>query len=298
MNKKIGLWLLASRPKTLVASIIPVSLVVCLAYKQVANVEIGLVFMCFLFSILVQVATNFANDYFDSLTGADDLRVIAPVRFASNEMIKGTHLRNVSYLILVFAFVLGILIMVLSGASYLLLFIGVSSVLCALAYTGGPFPFAYNGLGDVFVVIFFGFVAICTTHYVLVTSAGQIWRPNWIIPLGVGFIINNLLVVNNYRDRKTDVMVSKKTTVVLFGKQFGRILYFLGFLIPCVLCALVQNNLKITFILFPFGILLVYKLIKAEKKKDFDFLLSTTAMYVVVYGLLLAWAIVQNNTDM
>ena len=298
MNKKIGLWLLASRPKTLVASIIPVSLGVCLAYKQVANVEIGLVFMCFLFSILVQVATNFANDYFEYLTGADDLRVIAPVRFASNEMIKGTHLRNVSYLILVFAFVLGLLIMVLSGASYLLLFIGVSSVLCALAYTGGPFPFAYNGLGDVFVVIFFGFVAICTTHYVLVTSAGQIWRPNWIIPLGVGFIINNLLVVNNYRDRKTDVMVSKKTTVVLFGKQFGRILYFLGFLIPCVLCALVQNNLKITFILFPFGILLVYKLIKAEKKKDFDFLLSTTAMYVVVYGLLLAWAIVQNNTDM
>ena len=74
MNKKIGLWLLASRPKTLVASIIPVSLGVCLAYKQVANVEIGLVFMCFLFSILVQVATNFANDYFDSLTGADDLQ--------------------------------------------------------------------------------------------------------------------------------------------------------------------------------------------------------------------------------
>ncbi|MBT3668461.1 MAG: 1,4-dihydroxy-2-naphthoate octaprenyltransferase [Opitutae bacterium] len=293
MNKKLGLWLLASRPKTLVASIIPVSLGVCLAYKQTANVEIELIIMCFLFSVLVQVATNFSNDYFDSLTGADDLRELAPARFAGSELIKGTHLRNASYSILVFAFFVGLLIMEFSGASRILLFTGVCSVLSALAYTGGPFPFAYNGLGDLFVVIFFGFVAICTTHYVLVTAVGKIWEPNWIIPLGVGFMINNLLVVNNYRDRKTDVMVSKKTTVVLFGKQFGEVLYFIGFFIPCVICPLVDNDLKISFILFPFGGFLIYRLFKAEKKKDFDFLLSSTAISVVMYGCSLAWAIVQ-----
>ena len=82
MNKKIGLWLLAARPKTLVASIIPVSLGVCLAFEQVSIIRIELIIMCFLFSILVQIATNFANDYFDSLTGADDLRVLAPERFS------------------------------------------------------------------------------------------------------------------------------------------------------------------------------------------------------------------------
>ena len=291
MNKKIGLWLLAARPKTLVASIIPVSLGVCLAFKQVSNIPIELITMCFLFSILVQIATNFANDYFDSLTGADDLRVLAPERFSDSELIKGTHLRNASYVILVFAFIIGVLIMELSGASRFLLLTGICSVLCALAYTGGPFPFAYNGLGDLFVVIFFGFVAVCTTHYVLVSSTEEIWNPNWIVPLGVGFVINNLLVVNNYRDRETDKMVGKKTLVVLLGRKFGIILYFTGYLISCVICPLVDNQLLMVVALLPSSLLLVHKLNKARLKKDFNFILTATAISVVLYGLALGWAI-------
>ena len=291
MNKKIGLWLLAARPKTLVASIIPVSLGVCLACKQVSSIPIELITMCFLFSILVQIATNFANDYFDSLTGADDLRVLAPERFSDSELIKGTHLRNASYVILVFAFIIGVLIMELSGASRFLLLTGICSVLCALAYTGGPFPFAYNGLGDLFVVIFFGFVSVCTTHYVLVSSTEEIWNPNWIVPLGVGFVINNLLVVNNYRDRETDKMVGKKTLVVLLGRKFGIILYFTGYLISCVICPLVDNQLLMVIALLPPSLLLVHKLNKARLKKDFNFILTATAISVVLYGLALGWAI-------
>lgn len=295
MNKRTGLWLLASRPKTLVASIIPVSLGVCLAFKEVSNISIELIAMCFLFSILVQIATNFANDYFDSLTGADDLRDLAPERFSDSELIKGIHLRNASYIILVIAFIIGVLIMEFSGASRFLLVIGTCSVMCALAYTGGPFPFAYNGLGDFFVVIFFGFVAVCTTHYVLVSSTTKIWNPNWIIPLGVGFIINNLLVVNNYRDRETDEMVGKKTIVVLLGRKFGIILYCTGYIISCVVCPLVDNQLAIVTILFPVSLLLVHKLNKAKEKKDFDSILTATAISVVLYGLAVGWAIVSSE---
>ena len=295
MNKKIGLWLLASRPKTLVASIIPVSLGVCLAFEQVSSIPIELIIMCFLFSILVQIATNFANDYFDSLTGAEDLRVLAPERFSDSELIKGTHLRNASYIILVFVFIIGVLIMEFSGASRFLLLIGISSVICALAYTGGPFPFAYNGLGDFFVVIFFGFVAVCTTHYVLVSSTSEIWNPNWIVPLGVGFVINNLLVVNNYRDRDTDKMVGKKTIVVLLGRKFGIFLYFAGYLISCVICPLVDNQLLLVATLFPLSLLLVYKLNKARLKKDFDFVLTATAISVILYGLAVGWVIANSG---
>jgi 1,4-dihydroxy-2-naphthoate octaprenyltransferase len=251
--------------------------------------------MCFLFSILVQIATNFANDYFDSLTGADDLRVLAPERFSDSELIKGTDLRNVSYIILVFAFIIGVLIMEFSGASRFLLLIGISSVICALAYTGGPFPFAYNGLGDFFVVIFFGFVAVCTTHYVLVSSTSEIWNPNWIVPLGVGFVINNLLVVNNYRDRDTDKMVGKKTIVVLLGRKFGIFLYFAGYLISCVICPLVDNQLLLVATLFPLSLLLVYKLNKARLKKDFDFVLTATAISVILYGLAVGWVIANSG---
>ena len=220
MRKKIVNWVVASRPKTLVASLVPVGIGVSLAFKQTANLSFLLILFCFLFSILVQVATNFANDYFDSLSGADDQRVLGPKRFTSSGLISGKALRNMSYILLIFAFSLGIVIMESSGTSRVLLLIGILSVISAVAYTGGPFPLAYNGLGDLFVVLFFGFVAVCTTHYVLVTDVGIAWKPNWILPLGIGFIINNLLVVNNYRDKETDEENGKNTLIVILGKKF------------------------------------------------------------------------------
>ena len=93
------------------------------------------------------------------------------------------------------------------------------SILFGLGYTGGPFPLAYNGLGDVFVILFFGYVAILTTHYVILSARRVELEPNLILPLGVGFVINNLLVVNNYRDYEDDKEVGKKTLVVVLGKK-------------------------------------------------------------------------------
>jgi 1,4-dihydroxy-2-naphthoate octaprenyltransferase len=152
---------------------------------------------------------------------------------------------------------------------------------------------AYNGLGDVFVILFFGFVAVGMTHYVLLTDAGEMWVPNWLIPMGTGFMINNLLVVNNYRDRKTDQKVRKNTSVVLLGKNFGLALYFCGFLIPCVLCPLIDNRLGLVTILFPFGLYLVFRLIRAKQKCDYSFLLSSSAVSVLLFGILTAWSLIR-----
>jgi 1,4-dihydroxy-2-naphthoate octaprenyltransferase len=287
---KLSIWVLAARPKTLVASIIPVSLGTSLAFQQSEDLSFALIGMCFLFSFLVQIATNFANDYFDFLKGADEQRTLGPKRFSTHGVIAGLDLRNAAYTLLVFAFILGVFMMENSGASRWLLLIGIASVLSAIAYTGGPFPFAYNGLGDVFVILFFGFVAVCTTHYILITEAGHLWEPNWVVPLGVGFSINNLLVLNNYRDRNTDLMVGKKTLIVLLGQKFGISLYFFGFFTSFVLCPLIESRLIYATILFPIGLYLVWKLSKASKKKHYDFLLTCTSLSVLVYGLVIAFA--------
>ena len=293
VQHKLSIWLLAARPKTLVASIIPVSLGASLAFQQSEDLSFALLTMCFLFSMLVQVATNFANDYFDFLKGADEQRTLGPQRFSTHGVITGLDLRNASFILLFSAFILGVFMMENSGASRWLLLIGIASVLSAIAYTGGPYPFAYNGLGDVFVILFFGFVAVCTTHYILITEAGRLWEPNWVIPLGVGFIINNLLVLNNYRDRNTDKMVGKNTLIVIVGNKFGIFLYFLGFLTSFILCPLLDSRLTYATTLFPIGLYLVWKLNKASEKKHYDFLLTSTSLSVVAYGLVMVWALTQ-----
>jgi 1,4-dihydroxy-2-naphthoate octaprenyltransferase len=285
------LWFIATRPKTLVASIIPVSLGGCLAVKQVGVdvINILLLILCFAFALLIQVATNFFNDYSDNLKGADDQRTLGPTRFSHQGLLNGKSLRNASFIILLLAFGIGLFIMEYSGATRWLLLVGTTSVLCALAYTGGPIPFAYNGLGDIFVILFFGFVAVCTTHYVMVVSAQQAWSPNWIVPLGIGFLINNLLVVNNYRDWKTDRDVGKKTLVVLLGRKFGLLLFFLGNVVPLVVCPIMDKQFIAVTVFIPVGLYLYYLLQVAKSKRDYSFLLAGTSMLIVSYGILVGW---------
>ena len=285
------LWFIATRPKTLVASIIPVSLGGCLAVKQVGVdvINILLLILCFAFALLIQVATNFFNDYSDNLKGADDQRTLGPTRFSHQGLLNGKSLRNASFIILLLAFGIGLFIMEYSGATRWLLLVGTTSVLCALAYTGGPIPFAYNGLGDIFVILFFGFVAVCTTHYVMVVSAQQAWSPNWIVPLGIGFLINNLLVVNNYRDWKTDKDVGKKTLVVLLGRKFGLLLFFLGNVVPLVVCPIMDKQFIAVTVFIPVGLYLYYLLQVAKSKRDYSFLLAGTSMLIVSYGILVGW---------
>lgn len=287
-------WLLAARPKTLVASVIPVTLGGCLSFQQTGEMNYFLISLCLIFALLIQVSTNFYNDYFDHLSGADSKRKLGPKRLAEAGLIDGKKLRNFAFIILVIAFGIGIFIMEYSGASRLLLFVGITSVLCAFGYTGGPYPLAYNGLGDLFVIIFFGFVAICSTHYVLVIACNEVWVPNWLVPLGVGFQINNLLVVNNYRDRITDKDVGKRTLVVLLGKNFGVLQYFLGYSIPCIICPILDNKLDFLFFLWPVGVFLNYKMVKAKSKKNFNSVLGLTSSSIVLYGALLAWLLAKS----
>ena len=276
-------WLQASRPKTLVASFLPVVAGFLLAYEQSPMVSKLVGFLCLLYCLLIQISTNLANDYFDFIKGADSKRENAPVRMVSSGLIKPRTMLVASLFVFFISFVLGIHIMnSVDGSPYLIL-VGIFSVIFGIGYTAGPFSIAYNGMGDVFVVIFFGFVAVLSTQYVIILSVGLEWKPDWLLPLGVGFVINNLLVVNNYRDFKEDRVVGKKTLVVILGKRFGLVLFLVGVLISTLLIPILVPSAWPTIFLLPFGIFSFWRLPKALTRIDYDKILSVSAATVMGY---------------
>ena len=276
-------WLQASRPKTLVASFLPVVAGFLLAYEQSPMVSKLVGFFCLLYCLLIQIGTNLANDYFDYIKGADSKRENAPVRMVSSGLIKPRTMLVASLFVFFISFVLGIYIMnSVDGSPYLIL-VGIFSVIFGIGYTAGPFSIAYNGMGDVFVVIFFGFVAVLSTQYVTILSVGLEWKPDWLLPLGVGFVINNLLVVNNYRDFKEDMVVGKKTLVVILGKRFGLVLFLVGVLISTLLIPILVPSAWPTIFLLPFGIFSFWRLPKALTRIDYDKILSVSAATVMGY---------------
>jgi len=283
-------WVIAARPKTLVASLIPVFAGASLAYGSTGKLPLVLLFLAVLFSLLIQIGTNFSNDYFDDLRGADRNRALGPARSVSSGSISGKTMIRASLAILALAFALGVVLMEASGASRQLLWVGALSVIFAIGYTGGPFPLAYVGLGDLFVVLFFGFVAVCGTHYVLVVGVGGQWEPNWVAALGVGLVINNLLVVNNTRDCGEDKLVGKRTLVVLFGRKFGLLLYAVGIVGSTLVCPWLDRTMIPLIWVFPLGLFCFAKLAKASTREEYGSTLSLTALAILAYGVLFVHA--------
>lgn len=290
----LGAWLIASRPKTLVASIVPVAVGSVLAYRDTMELPLHLLLLAMLFSLLIQVGTNFSNDYFDDLRGADRDRTLAPTRAVSSGLILGKTMLAASLVILLLAFAIGVVLMESAGGNRNLLWVGVTSVLFAVGYTGGPLPLAYNGLGDLFVIVFFGFVAVCSTHYVLVVGVGEEWQPNWVVPLGVGFVINNLLVVNNTRDYEQDKLVGKKTLIVLLGKRSGLFLYAVGVSVSTLVCPYLEKEVSLVGWLFPLGLFGLIKLTNASTRDEYGSTLLATAITILAYGIVITWALLAN----
>jgi len=172
-----------------------------------------------------------------------------------------------------------------------LLPIGIVSLACALAYTGGPYPLGYNGLGDVFVFLFFGLVAVGATYYVQ-TSA----LPGDVLWVGaaIGLLATNILVVNNYRDVETDARAGKRTLVVRFGKRFARWQYgaSMGVALVVPLGLWARSDLGWTLLLpvlqTPWAIRLARRLALSAQPAELIGLLGGTAKFLALYGLLLS----------
>ena len=225
-------WLAATRPKTLVAAVAPIALggAVVVAYAGGSGLWADQVFImtllsCLGFALCVQVACNFANDLGDSLRGADTAARVGPRRAVSAGDITPAAMRRGIWIACILALVLGAPVALLSPW---LLLAGFLAIACALAYTLGPFPLAYRGLGDVFVVGCFGVQATVLTAWaisVALTNVAMPWAPALLAGLGLGLLADNILVANNARDYETDLAVGKRTTVVRFGRGFARNLH-------------------------------------------------------------------------
>jgi len=282
-------WFLAIRPKTLIASILPITAGFLLAQQKSDEVSLLVAALCLVYCLLVQVATNLANDYFDNKKGGDDIRELGPDRMVSSGRLKPKSVLAVACFILLLSFFVGLAILKIVEGSPWLIMVGVVSVICALVYTGGPFPLAYNALGDVFVVLFFGVVAVEVTHLVLCNSVGVIWESNFILSVGVGLLINNLLVVNNYRDYHEDKIVGKRTSIVVFGRNFGSILFLLSLFFVFILTPILEPSAWATTFLFAFGLFLWLELRKALTSKDFNLVLTGSALLILLQTILLVF---------
>ncbi len=212
-------WVLAARPKTLPAAAIPVLVGTAVAFSQGA-LAMGPALAALLGAALIQIGTNFANDYFDAKSGADNEDRLGPTRAVQAGLLSPGAVKVATFLTFALSALIGVYLIAVGG--WPILIIGVASILSGLAYTGGPFPLGYHGLGDLFVFVFFGLIAVTATHYV----QALYWSPEALIAaLPIGLLSTAILVVNNYRDLDTDKAAGKNTLAVRMGRPATRYYY-------------------------------------------------------------------------
>ncbi len=247
------------------------------------------VVVCLAFALLVQIATNMANDYYDHVRGADTQERVGPERLVASGRIEPRRMLWVSLAIFLLAFLVGLNLVVYRD--WWLLLVGVVSIVFGYGYTGGPYPLAYRGLGDVFVVFFFGLVATMGTVYVIV---GELTLTSAFLGLMLGLLANNILVVNNYRDMETDLKANKMTLIARFGRNFGLAQYRLQLVLAFLSLALYVASTgevmhAIPFVAFPLGLKLAGSLEK-QQGPALNSVLAKTAAYLLLVGLLCAGA--------
>lgn len=227
--KAIKPFFLAARPKTLPAVVSPVILAGYLAWYM-HQFRFWPLFAALAGALLIQIATNYANDYFDFIKGTDTKERIGPTRATASGQVKPSDMK--------WAFIIAFGLAAIPGAylvyeaGWVIVVIGIASVLSGIAYTGGPYPLGYHGWGDLFVLIFFGPVAVVGSFYV---SALEWNSYVFTISFAPGFISVAILCVNNFRDMVTDQKTGKNTLAVRFGSSFARLEYLLSLTIAAVI---------------------------------------------------------------
>lgn len=288
------IWAAAMRPRTLPAAVAPVIVGSALAWRAGAF-SAAASLLCLAFALLVQIGANFANDYYDFVHGADTHERVGPARAVAAGLVPPMAMKRAMWLAFGLAFVTGLALVAWGG--WWLVVIGVISIASAIAYTGGPYPLGYHGLGDVFVFLFFGLVAVGVTFYV---QAGRLTAAAVLAGAAVGALATNILLVNNYRDAATDAKAGKRTVVVRFGQRYARgqfaAAHGLAAATPLGLAALDLLRLDVALLVATvaaaLGWLLIRALRAATSPAECVGLLGKSSGYLCAYALLLSGAIV------
>lgn len=282
---KVHAWIAAARPKTLAASVSPILVACALAYRNGAFQWIPAL-LCLFVALFAQIASNFANDYFDFKKGADGEGRLGQARAVAFGWIKPETMLRGTLIVLAFACVCGCGL--LFYGSWWLVLVGIAIVLCVLAYSAGPYPLAYNGWGDVCVLLFYGIIPLCFTYYV---QAGTFtWTAFW-LSLSMGFLSANILIVNNYRDYAQDAAAGKRTTIVIFGRKFGRILYLTNAILAIVFAFPVylyrDKGIWFLFLFFLMLQLFTWQDLRRVSGSELNQTLEQTSRNVLLFALLL-----------
>ena len=224
-------WISAARPRTLPTSIAPVILATTYSWQD-GKADWKVFTICMLFALAAQIASNFANDYFDYKHGSDKPNRVGPRRAVASGDIKPKTMLRATIITLLLASVLGCMLIPIGG--WPLIVLGVIIILFALAYSAGPYPLSYHGLGEVTVFIFFGIVPVTATYWLQTQS---LTYEVLIGAAAMGLLSSNILLVNNYRDYYTDQEDGKRTSVVILGRKFAIVTYLVnGILATVILC--------------------------------------------------------------
>ena len=283
----VGAWFLAARPATLTAAFAPVAVGTACAWS-VNRFRWDAALAALLGAFLIQIATNFANDMFDFQKGADDEERLGPTRTAQAGLLTTGQLKQ--GIIVAFALALGTGIYLTWLAGPVVILIGLASMAAGLAYTGGPFPLAYNGLGDVFVMAFFGFVAVAGAAFVQASFVPEV---AWLASLPIGSLATAILVVNNVRDFEGDARAGKGTLVVRFGRSRGVLEYgfllLLSYATPLVLLGLGWTSawVLLPLLTIPIAARLHHSVV-ADRGVALNRTLSGTAKLLSIFGVLFA----------
>lgn len=284
-------WIKAARPKTLLVSMAPVIMSVALASNFIRIHWLPAI-ICLVFAVMAQIISNFVNDYSDGIKGIDKNR-IGPERMVASGLISPQRMRRGIIIWSILTFILGCTLLYWGG--WILLPFGIVILLCALAYSMGPFPLSQHALGDLAVVLFYGVAPVVLTFFI------QTGFVNWqifIAGLAIGMVTNNLLIVNNYRDADEDLKNGKKTTVNIFGKRFMKAVYICNPLIAIVLGFVFLDKiinpivLTISMILFlAYSIIVSIKFSKA-KGMEFNKLIGMSSLEAIVFALTITLVII------
>jgi len=214
------IWLMAARLRTLPAAIAPVLVGTALAYTLEDVFRPGAFVAAMLGSILIQVGTNLSNDYSDARRGADAEDRVGPVRVTAGGLVPPKQVLMATYITFGLAALCGVYLVAVAGIE--LLFVGIASIAAGVLYTGGPRPYGYEGLGEIFVFLFFGIVAVAGSTFAQTKS----WPAEaFVLAVPVGLLAAAILVVNNVRDMDSDRRAGKRTLAVRLGRNGGRALY-------------------------------------------------------------------------
>ena len=277
----LGQWVEGSRPRTLPAAIAPVVVGTGLAINA-DSLRIGRACLALLVALALQIGVNFANDYSDGIRGTDNNRV-GPVRLVGQGMASPRSVRLAAFIAFGIACLAGLALVIATQAWWLLL-VGLACVSAAWLYTGGPKPYGYHGLGEVFVLIFFGLVPVVGTCYV---QSGTITLAAFIASIGVGTLACAVLVTNNLRDLPNDQQAGKNTLAVRIGVQRTRTLYVVC-IITTAITTLITAALTSWLVLLALVILIIAPIrliLSGATGPALIPALKQTGLLVLFYGL-------------